>query len=108
MLTIERAEAEYERLNLIYFGGTLPEAEIEVLSDVRLDGAKRSRCWGTTRRDNGDFHIQLLAGMPFDLRALKLLHEMIHVAVWPHSHRSRAWKAEADRVARDGFLLEVL
>jgi hypothetical protein len=108
VLTIERAEAEYERLNLIYFGGTLPEAEIEVLSDVRLDGAKRSRCWGTTRKDNGDFHIQLLAGMPVDLRTIKLGHEMIHVEVWPKSHRSKEWKAAEARLARLGFLSEVL
>jgi hypothetical protein len=108
MLTVERAESEYHRLNELYWDGKLPEADIEVLTDVRLDGARRYRCWGTTQKDDGGFRLQLLAGMPADLRTLKLCHEMLHVEVWPKSHRSKEWRAAAWRLAAKGFLLEVL
>jgi hypothetical protein len=108
MLTVERAQAEYHRLNELYFKGKLPDVEIEVLTDVRLDGAKRVRCWGTTAREAGEFRIQLLAGMPADLRTIKLGHEMVHVEVWPKSHQSKAWKDRVRKLAVDGFLLEVL
>lgn len=103
----EHAQEEYHRLNDLYFSGALPDVEIEILADVRADGAKRSRCWGTTQKEHGSFRIQLLAGMPAGLQTLKLVHEMAHVKVWPSSHKSKAWRNEVQRLAVAGFLMEV-
>jgi hypothetical protein len=45
--------------------------------------------------------------MPAVLRTLKLAHEMVHVKIWPKSHRSKAWRDERQRLAEAGFLAEV-
>jgi hypothetical protein len=107
MLTEESAQREYHRLNVTYFDSSLPDVEIEIVKDLRLDGAKRSRLWGATTKGPDGFKIQLQHGQPTELWTLKLAHEMAHVKHWPKSHRSRAWKAEVARLASAGLLAEV-
>jgi hypothetical protein len=107
MLTEEIAQAEYHRLSALYFDGSLPDVEIEIVKDLRLDGAKRSRLWGATTKGPDGFRVQLQANMPTELWLLKLAHEALHVRLWPRSHRSRAWKSEVARLASAGLLAEV-
>jgi len=38
---------------------------------------------------------------------LTLMHEAVHVRLWPRSHKSKQWKQEVQRLAVAGFLLEV-
>jgi hypothetical protein len=106
-LTVENAQAEYERLNAVYHGGRLPDVEIEIVADLRHNIGRRSRIWGATTRDADGFHVQLLAGTPWEVWLVKLAHEQVHVKLWPKSHRSKEWRDEVARLGREGLLAEV-
>lgn len=106
-LTVESAQAEYHRLNTVYFDGALPDVDIEIVNDLRMNVGRRSRLWGATSKMAQEFKIQLVAGMPYELWLLKLGHEMVHVEIWPRSHRSKEWRNERARLGRSGFFAEV-
>ena len=103
----DRAQTQYDVFNEMYFGGRMPEVEIRGVNDLRLSRGKRQRLNGATSKVDGAFLIELDANMPDALQKLTLIHEMIHIKVWPKSHRSKAWRDEVARLGRDGFLAEV-
>jgi hypothetical protein len=106
-LTVENAQREYQRLSVVYFADELPDVEIEVVRDLRAHGGTRSRIWGQVQKDGDIFRIELLAGMPWELWVVKLAHEMLHVKLWPKSHRSKEWRDEVARLGREGLIAEV-
>jgi len=103
----ERAQAQFEIFNAMYFGGAMPDVDIRLVKDLRSDGGKRCRLYGATSKVGDQFFIELDSNMPDSQHKLTLMHEMVHVKLWPKSHRSREWKREVQRLAEAGFLLEV-
>jgi hypothetical protein len=111
-LTVERVQALYEEYNHKWFSGRLPDdCEVELCSDLRqrkTETTRRERLLGATEKVDGVFRIQLSSLLMNGLWQLVLMHECIHVAVWPKSHRSKAWRDEVQRLAEAGYLLEIL
>ncbi len=103
----ERAQQQFDVFNTMYFGESLPDVDIRCVKDLRHDGAKRCRLYGATSKVGDQFFIELDANLNGAQLKLTLMHEAVHVKLWPKSHRSREWKREVQRLAEAGFLLEV-
>lgn len=90
----------FRRYNRRYFDGTLP-------SDVRI-----SYCWVTKAHGNcsldpdGKFHIRINPDSTGtrEGRRFTLLHEMVHVKLWPVCTHGKAFDAEMLRLAKAGAM----
>lgn len=100
----ERAQAQFDTFNAVYFNGELPDVDVRFVHDLRLDGPRRCRLLGATSKVGGQFFIELRRD---HMWRLTLMHEAVHVRLWPRSHKSKQWKQEVQRLAVAGFLLEV-
>ncbi len=107
MLTVERAQRLFRQYNRAYFEDSLPTPEIQIVRTLRAEDGDRAN-GATFKSETGSFVIQLDGSLNNHMLCLTLAHEMVHVKIWPSSHRTKAWKAEIARLGSLGFLAEVI
>lgn len=110
MLRVDAATSLYRSYNKAYFDNVLPnDTEIRVVKNLRSDGANPAPAHGATSKlEDGRFLLELDSALNSHMLYLTMGHELIHIKIWPSSHRTKAWRSEVARLGSIGFLSEVL
>ena len=86
----------YQKYNRLYFGGTLPDAFVwyEVPAGAYADCQLVDGVWRVRINPS-------LAGWP-SIARWSLLHEQVHIMLWPNRNHGRKFQAEMLRLAEAG------
>lgn len=86
----------YRRYNALYFKGSLPD-DADILFAP-------TECYGVTQQDDGGFVITIDPKYAIESRMwrLTLLHEMVHLDIWPKMSHGAAFQGEMFRLAQAG------
>jgi len=96
----------YRQFNRRYFNGELPAENVilcwEPVEDCDADCAKIHEA--VTDKETDDFLIRIDPIYRTSLRVAKmtLLHEMVHVKLWPHVSHGARFQREMMRLAQSG------
>lgn len=105
--SMEGLEALYHFYNEEYFGGELPPPNLKFVKDLRHNNGTRARLDGACEKENGEYTISIREGCDPRTIRIALLHEMLHIRLWPKSHKSKAWKESIKQFAAQGFLEQI-
>lgn len=97
ILSQRRLRRWFRQYNRRYFGGYLPR-------DAKLSWTPIEQCWGQSYGEPPTIEISPACGVDSRLARMTLLHEMVHLSLYPYRAHGPKFEAEMRRLAQAGAM----
>jgi hypothetical protein len=95
----------FRKFNVKYFGGALPEPIL------KYEHITTMNCFGLCEFSDDDNQFVITIDPQWassrSFRHLTLLHEMVHIHIWPHMTHGKKFQDEMMRLALEGAFKEI-
>lgn len=97
ILSKRRLRRWFRHYNRAYFGGRLPR-------NAELSWTPIEQCWGQCCGEPPEIQLSPACGVDSRLARMTLLHEMVHLSLYPYLAHGPRFEAEMQRLAIAGAM----